>query len=186
MSNTFLAPVTLENRQKFSRRFNSTDIPQAFQIKRDQLIWELRGQFYSLAQIAEHPDVQLTPKGISSALKRLSKLHAAEFKERILEVRIQQTQQLGCIIREASSAWQSSKEDSYEQRTTEGGKDGTLQVNVTKGQTGDPRYLELVRGAMKDIREIWGIDDPVKVDLNVDADKPMILKIIHGVSMDDL
>lgn len=82
---------------------------------------------------------------------------AREFEQHILNVRIQHTAALRRIAAEASLAWERSKEDAVTIATKE--SDGEEETTTTKkGQAGDPRYLEAIRGALKDIRDIWGVD----------------------------
>lgn len=46
---------------------------------------------------------------------------------------------------------------------------------TSKGQTGDPRYLELIRKLLADIRAIWGLDAPQKQQIMGDGKNPLVM-----------
>jgi predicted transcriptional regulator len=46
---------------------------------------------------------------------------------------------------------------------------------TSKGQTGDPRYLELIRKLLADIRAIWGLDAPQKQQIMGDGKNPLVV-----------
>lgn len=69
------------------------------------------------------------------------------------------------IWEQANRGWLRSLKDSVTQKD-KSDKDGSSKETITKGQAGDPAFLAQMNGALKGIRELWGLDDPVKKDVS--------------------
>ena len=81
-----------------------------------------------------------------------------------------QTLRLEHLFAEAMRAWEQSKTDTTRrrQRKTQAGTGGagaTVAEIVIENQHGDPRYLDEARKALADLRKLWGLDAPQKVDV---------------------
>jgi hypothetical protein len=123
-----------------------------------------------------------TALGISQAAvsKILARADARLLQEQHdlgLRVKARQTMQLEHIRTEAMAAWHASKADATRrrQRRTDGTGGSTGGVTsvaevITEAQCGDPRYLAEARGAMSDVRKLWGLDAPQQ--LQIDARNP--------------
>jgi hypothetical protein len=113
-------------------------------------------------------------------LKRVRKRVFAHVAEGVMAYAGEQHERLDYIINEAMDAWERSKLNAEsEEVTTEeteieapsgfGGSDSIPATSkktkrISKGQCGDPRYLEQARGAMADQRDIWGIEAPKRTE----------------------
>lgn len=146
-------------------------IPAELSRERERVAWELRQQLWTEPRIADHLGV--TKQAVSAMLKRVSVRVLAELKENVELVKADQTAQLQWIASEATTAWHHSKQDAQTVKTVVGpqGEDdglGTATIKeetTVKGQAGDPALLSQARGALADIRSIWGLDAPEKVEV---------------------
>ena len=74
------------------------------------------------------------------------------------------------MCRESIRAWEQSKADTTRrrQRKTQSGGRGpgaTVAEIVVETQHGDPRYLQVARQTLADLRKLWGLDAPQPVDV---------------------
>ena len=81
-----------------------------------------------------------------------------------------QAARLEHLFAESRQAWEQSKADTKRRRQrvsapSEGGSGKNFAELTTENQHGDPRYLEECRKALADLRKLWGLDAPQKVDL---------------------
>lgn len=151
---------------------------------RERRTWELRvTQFKTEQQIADILNIDVST--VCRMLKRLEVRLAGEFAERAARIKAEQTGQLQHIAQEAMQGWERSQQDAEIERTVKTPQ-GTTTTVERRGQAGDPRYLDQARGAMEDIRDIWGLESPKEQKITGDSDQPVIVKVLRGVSMDDL
>jgi predicted transcriptional regulator len=146
-------------------------IPLEVTRERERRAWDLRQRGWTQQRIAD--ELGITHQAVSALLKRLDRRFLAKSDDLIAAQKAAQTQQLQYIADEALQAWERSKLDAETVVTTSGrahvSKEGdvTLLPDETKvqiqGQSGDPRLLDQARGALEDIRKVWGIDAPTKV-----------------------
>ena len=99
-----------------------------------------------------------TRSGIGKMLRRTETKLAEMLKETGAQIKARQTMSLEHIYREAMGAWGASKNDAQSSKKTDGPEDFTRTETTLRDQTGDPRYLDQARGALGDIRKIWGLD----------------------------
>jgi len=134
---------------------------------REQEAWRLRVAGFSQWQIAEKLDI--SQPAVSKILARVGKRLAEEFLEEVRSVKMAQTETLERIMAESLAAWQRSKQDAQTLATVHGRttvKDGEVialpdQITQTvTGQSGNPAHLAQARGALADIRSLWGLDAP--------------------------
>ncbi len=141
-------------------------------VERDLKIWQLRVKGLSQAKIGL--ELGIARETVNRSIKRtMQELHQ-EMNELILEQKFMQTAQLEHLYEEAIGAWNASKEGSTERtlRTVGGGTADPDPRNAGEGKTeqiikqmessGDFKYLIEARAALKDIRDIWGIEAPKK------------------------
>lgn len=140
---------------------------------REQKAWELRQQCYSQARIAE--ELGVSQQAVSKMLARAGKKLAGEFKNRAEAIKAEQTMMLEEMIHEAKLEWERSK-NPIEKTSTKSGmarldKDGCIhdlpnEVTATiEHRLADPRYMAEIRGALSDIRKIWGVEAPAKTEV---------------------
>lgn len=165
----------------------------------------MRQAFATEAQIAE--ELGVTQQAVSLILKRQAAKLATAFADQAANIRATQTAQLEHLAAEAAAAWERSKLNAESERTVteeiqfktdeeQFGDGGELvrrkkifvpavKVVVTKtseGQAGDPRFISEARGALSDIRKIWGLEAATKTEIT--GINGGALKIQHDI--DDL
>jgi hypothetical protein len=101
--------------------------------------------------------------------KRVKNWLIPRYAEDIRGIKVEQTESLLHIFKEAMAAWERSKmnAESVTVKDIEYGEEkipAVEKTTTTKGQCGDPRFLAEARGALDDIREIWGANAPVKIE----------------------
>lgn len=91
-----------------------------------------------------------------------------QFVENIRNEKMMQTESLRHIFAEAMQGWERSKRDgvSVTEKDVEFGEGKIPAVEkstTTKGQCGNPRFLDAARDALEDIRKLWGMNAPVEI-----------------------
>jgi hypothetical protein len=131
----------------------------------DTIERHLRGM--SQRQIAT--DLQISQAAVSKILARVEQRALRDHAELVMRMKGQQTLQLDHIRQQAMAAWHASKTEATRrrQRRVEGGTDEAQTIaEVTIESTyGDPRYLAEARAALTDLRKLWGLDAPQKLDV---------------------
>lgn len=170
--------------------------------------WELRQRFKSDRQIveilSEQFGIRLNHGTVCRMIWRQEKILAAEFVERAEEIKARQTMMLDHMARDAYAEYERSKLGSVTTKVTTDAPEGdpgdadsadradpqpsadAKVETTTKGQTGDPALLAQARGALADIRKIWGLDSPEKKEIGGAPNRPLTLKVLKGVSLDDI
>lgn len=108
----------------------------------------------------------ITQPAVSKIVKRIEERLLADVSYQAERQRARQTLQLGYLYREGIDAWQASKQDAVRrrQRRADGaGAGGTVTELVAENQHGDPRFLEVARKALGDVRTLWGINAPERI-----------------------
>jgi len=124
---------------------------------RDLHALELASQFKTQAEIGR--ELGISASGVCKLFQRIEGRLLAEIKDKAEARKAHQTLKLDYIAREGMRAWEASKHDAETEKisTSDDGKQSTERTK--RGQTGDPRYLDQVRGALADIRKIWGLEE---------------------------
>jgi len=106
----------------------------------------------------------ITQPAVSKILRRLEERLLADVAYKVERQRAQQTLRLHYIYSESMEAWRASKQEAVRrrQRQTTGGEGSSATVAeiVAEHQHGDPRFLEVARKALGDLRGLWGLDAP--------------------------
>lgn len=182
--------------------------------ERERRAWELRQKSWTEQRIADALGIDQAT--VSRMLRRVEDKLAKEFAAGAERIKAQHTARLEHIADEAYQAWERSQENAETetvvnevvslQGTEETLDDEQQPVRVkkcvvpadkatttrtSKGQAGDPRFLDQARGALADIRDIWGVESPKRTDVTSDG-KPIhvvgyeiMAPVQHGFSGTD-
>ena len=134
---------------------------------------ELRAMELAVLGWSQHQiaaDLGISQAAVSKLLTRIEGRVLRELAETIERHKARQTLRLEHQYAEAMRAWEESKADTTRkrQRKTQGGAggaDATVAEVVVENQHGDPRYLEVARKALADVRKVWGLDAPHQLDV---------------------
>ena len=115
-------------------------------------------------------ELGVSQAAVSKMLRRAEAHVLRELTTVIEQQKARYTLRLEHVYREAVRAWEQSKTDTTRrrQRKTQpgsGGTSATIAEIVVENQHGDPRYLEAARKAMADLRKLWGVDAPQKLEV---------------------
>lgn len=142
---------------------------------------ELTNQGWSQHQIAA--DLGISQAAVSKLLKRVETRLLRELADTIERQKARHSLRLEHLYSESMQAWKESHTDATRrrQRKSQGGRgEATIAEIVTENKHGDPRYLDEARKALADLRKVWGLDAPQKMDLRA-ARNPY-----HYLSEDEL
>lgn len=118
----------------------------------------------SYADVAE--DYNVTPGAISASYHKVRKWIIPEWLTDIRELKTDQTTRLMHIFNESMEAWRNSKKVKITRKFREGEntKGGFSEEVVEQRETsGEPAFLQMAMNALKSVRDIWGIDEPLVV-----------------------
>jgi predicted transcriptional regulator len=115
-------------------------------------------------------DLGISQAAVSKLLKRIETRVLRELAETIERHKARQTLRLEHQYAEAMRAWDASKADTTRRRQRKthgrsGGSDATIAEVTVENRHGDPRYLEVARKALADVRKVWGLDAPREIDI---------------------
>ena len=141
--------------------------PRARLISREHRAVELAIRGWTQAQIAA--DLGISQAAVSKLLKRVETRVLRETVDTLARHKVRQTQRLEHIVAESLQAWHASKSEHTRRRQRKidrsGGADQTLAEIVVDPRHGDPRYLDEARKALADVRKIWGLEAPQRVEV---------------------
>ena len=125
------------------------------------------------SQHAIAADLQISQAAVSKILARVEARELRDLTATVERQKVRQTQRLEYVFREAVGAWQASKAGATRkrQRIVEGGAGAgqTVAEMTVASEHGDPRYLETARKALTDLRKLWGLEAPQRVDVQASA-----------------
>ena len=112
----------------------------------------------------------ITQAAVSKILIRAEGRMLRELTAVVAQQKARQMLRLEHLYRESMQAWDESKGDATRrvQRKTQSGTGGTgatVAELVVGTQHGDPRFLDLARKVLGDVRTLWGLDAPQKLDV---------------------
>ena len=139
------------------------------------------------SQHAIAAELQISQAAVSKILARVDARTLRELTTSMERQKVRQTQRLEFVYAEAMRAWRESQADTTRrrQRQVDGsrGPGQTVAEVVVTSQHGDPRYLETARKALTDLRRLWGMDAPQRVDVQAlqpyaDLSEPELLALL--------
>lgn len=143
--------------------------PREVTAENERHAWLLRTEkFWTERQIAE--ELSLTQGAVSKMLSRVEKREAVQFSERVEQIKARQTAQLEALASDAFMEWERSKLPAENERTTVSATGSVETTSERRGRIGDAQLLNQARGAMSDIRTIWGLDAPKRTEAKVEID----------------
>lgn len=119
---------------------------------------------------------KITERHLLRIISEQDRLLRQNFPEHIARIKDRQTARLEFIYEEAIQAWERSKSNATTVSETEvqvklrkgeslTAKPAAEKKTITKGQVGDASYLDTAMKALADIRKIWGVESPVKFEV---------------------
>lgn len=111
----------------------------------------------------------ISQPAVSKIERRIEARLLGDLADKLEHQRARQTLQLRHVYAEAFGAWERSKLDAVrrrQRRTDGGGTDAgaTFAEVVAENSHGDPRFLEVARKALADLRAVWGMDAPERIE----------------------
>lgn len=110
----------------------------------------------------------ISQPAVSKIERRIEERLLADAAYQAERQRARQTLQLRYIYGEALDAWHASKADAVRRRQRKaegvGAAGGSVAGVVAENQHGDPRYLEVARKALGDLRDVWGVNAPERIE----------------------
>lgn len=144
---------------------------------RDHEIWELYSQ-RGMTQRAIGRKLNISPTAVHNHIRKVEKVGLKHLVETVEQMKLRNTEQLIFVYREAVEGWERSKMDRIirkqsERQSTmgEGGEELKTDLHI-EGQAGDPRFLVAAMGAIQGLRELWGLDAPVDMNMNLSLKVP--------------
>lgn len=111
----------------------------------------------SMTEVAKHFGIDWhTVKSIN---RRVTDYLRREYFEDIVRMKVEHSEKLSDLYREARKAWDTSKAATVRTTNSDSGASTT-----TTTSHGDPRFLTEARAALADIRKIWGADAPIRLE----------------------
>ena len=105
---------------------------------------------------------------IAQICRKIDDYLSRTYMGQIRQIKANHTQRLEIIYNEAMAAWRRSQQDA--ETVTETDRDfgeknsGTETKKTIKGQTGAAQFLSEARGALNEIRNIWGANAPLQIE----------------------
>ena len=142
--------------------------PRARIRARELRVLERSVQGWSQRRIAAEEGI--SQAAVSKILIRAEGRMLRDLTAVVAQQKARQTLRLEHLYRESLQAWDESKGDATRrvQRKTQpgpGGTGSTVAELVVETQHGDPRFLDVGRKALADMRTLWGLDAPQKLDV---------------------
>jgi predicted transcriptional regulator len=153
--------AVLERRKKVAARY-----------VRGETQWEIARAF------------EVTQSTVSADLKAIRSAWLAEAVRDLSELKARELAKIDETEAQAWRAWTKSQENAEVLRARMRGGNSETE-KVSKGQAGDPRFLELILKCVQKRCEILGILDRER-DRDASKGQPTVVKELSGVSMDSL
>lgn len=109
----------------------------------------------------------LSKQRIHQLAHQVDQWYIPQMMGKIREIKVRQTASLDRIFRKAMAGFEASRRDSIESIEKESGSGDESETETTikrKTNAGSPAFLSEARGALADIRKIWGADALVASD----------------------
>lgn len=131
--------------------------------KRREQIAGLYARGFTQLKIGEM--VGCTQQQVSLDLKRIRQKWLESTLRDFNEAKAQELAKIDQAERQAWRGWTRSLRDAETVKVTEEGEDAGKRVVTTKGQAGDPRFIELVLKCIERRCKLLGLDAPVRSDI---------------------
>jgi hypothetical protein len=139
--------------------------PRARILTRELRALDLSVQGWRQHEIAT--ELAVSQAAVSKILRRVEERHLRELAGLVGRQKARQALRLEHIYAQVMHAWEDSKADvtRRRQRQTQPASGGGQHVAelVSENRHGDPRYLAEARGALRDLRTLFGLDAPDRV-----------------------
>jgi DNA-binding CsgD family transcriptional regulator len=126
---------------------------------RETEAWKLRAQGWTQQRIGDKLGIDQTT--VSKLLARVADRRLKELRDKVDRQRGEQTDQLSHLLDEAMQAWELSQLDAH------------------SGPAGDPKFLAEARALLADLRKLWGLDAPTKLEHAGPEGKPIPITFIE-------
>lgn len=141
--------------------------------QREQQCWQLRAEFKTQNEIATILGIDQTT--VSKILRKVNTQASEALIVQASQTKLLQVAQLEYVAMEAMRAWERSKEASKKSsiktktigKSANGRKIEDRGVS-TENREGDAKYLHAAMKALSDIREILGINAPLKLSIGLE------------------
>jgi hypothetical protein len=140
--------------------------------ERQHRAWQLSVEGFSEREIAPKLEAEGLGRVSHQAVHKMLKVVWAErqqvFMKEAWDQKARQADMLMGLYREAMAAWERSKKGQKGITKKDGAGDGASSgATVTiKESPGDPRFLKQAQECLAEVRKIWGLDAPQKVDMS--------------------
>lgn len=105
----------------------------------------------------------LSKQRVHKLAQQIDKWYIPQMMEKIREIKVRHTGSLDRIFRKSMMGFEASRRDSIE--STEKESEGEVETTIKrKTNAGSPAFLSEARGALSDIRKIWGADAAVSAN----------------------
>ena len=139
--------------------------PRARILERERRAVELSIQGWQQHQIAA--ELGVSQPAVSKILARTEDRRLQEIAQLVSRHKARQEMRLEHLFGQAMRAWNDSKTDATKRRQRQThagpGQEQQLAELVSENRHGDPRYLAEARGALRDLRTLFGLDAPTRV-----------------------
>lgn len=103
---------------------------------------------------------------VNLAVRKVAEWLRLEMFDEIVEIRHRQTEMLENVISEELAEWVRSKMVGITITRETGGKNGDITKTQETHHTGNPAHHLAALAAAADIRKIWGVDKPMKLEVS--------------------
>jgi len=130
----------------------------------EQRVWALLSEGKTPTAIGQ--EVGIARESVHRLIRRVERRYFESTQATVEELKKRQERTLSAIVEDALEAFERSKEPAQRVRRTTGkrggipladGSDAELSESQVQTQAGDPRFLAQARGALADIRKIYGL-----------------------------
>lgn len=115
-----------------------------------------------MTQRAVAKQVGCAESNISRLISRIDRWLVPQFMDRIREIKANHTSRLMYFERQAMAEWHRSKKVKVTKKVRTSGQTVTTE-EIGESVTGDPRYLQTAMDALEQVRVMWGMNEPEKI-----------------------
>jgi DNA-binding MarR family transcriptional regulator len=103
------------------------------------------------------------------------------------ELRRNEVARIEFVVREAKEQWERSKENAIKTNfkvisgtmgSSGGNRDGKEMTKIEEGQTGDPRYLQIILDGRKQLAEVFGTDAPKRIHITEEHERQIVSRLM--------